>query len=551
MRGRSVPKRLDSHSGGPESRTRNWRQIKVRYYDGSDMIEPDLMTESDWQARLHSEMPRMAWLARCSASGNFVDHGADVEVRRNGFFEGAWSGRFDDWDFASTGTVAGSGAVNTPDGVLFVTPSHTLEGIYYHQGARGLTASNSIVLILKFLGSLDQHDPHFGSRMASIVRGSRTFFRHVATTEQGPVYRAVAHNLHFSSTNEISERPKPNGYSFADFGEYRAALSREISLLFENAASPQRERTYRPLSTCSSGYDSTACLVLARELGCRNSVTLRMGEGKSDDSGEHIAQKLGVRVSVFERRHPCGAETRLNEFIASGMGGEDVAYSAFQDEVAGSVLLTGFHGDKIWSKHASPSDCLERGDVSGASLGEFRLRCGFVHLPVPFIAGVHHGRIAEISNAPEMAPYSIGGWYDRPIPRRIAEDAGIERSAFGTVKMAASITFFARKDLQPPELRIAVEDQVAYLAAMARLRYRIREGLFPLRLAIARLLQRAVASRLRLRWVALPLRDAIAGDPRMFEHDSPDAYFQFRAAFAEVQGRYPHIPCSRGDALAP
>jgi hypothetical protein len=49
----------------------------------------------------------MAWLAKCGLLGNFLHHGADVEVRGDGFFEGAWSGRFEDWDFASAGTVAG------------------------------------------------------------------------------------------------------------------------------------------------------------------------------------------------------------------------------------------------------------------------------------------------------------------------------------------------------------------------------------------------------------------------------------------------------------
>ena len=35
-----------------------------------------------------------------------------------------------------------------------------------------------------------------------------------------------------------------------------------------------------------------------------------------------------------------------------------------------------------------------------------------------------------------MRPWSIGGAYDRPIPRRIAEEAGVPRDLFGQNKMA-------------------------------------------------------------------------------------------------------------------
>jgi hypothetical protein len=201
------------------------------------------------------------------------------------------------------------------------------------------------------------------------------------------------------------------------------------------------------------------------------------------------------------------------------MGGEDLAYAAFENEVEGSVLLTGFHGDKIWSKGADPRDFLERGDVSGSSLGEFRLRCGFVHVPVPFIGALHHRAVASISDSEDMAPWSIGGWYDRPIPRRIAEEAGIRRTSFGQSKKAASLLSLA----DGPNGRLGS----------------VRQILFSARLAAARLLQKAAAPRFRLRWLMLPLRDAIAGDPRMFEHDRPEAYFQFRAAVEDLRSRYP------------
>jgi hypothetical protein len=85
---------------------------------------------------------------------------------------------------------------------------------------------------------------------------------------------------------------------------------------------------------------------------------------------------------------------------------------------------------------------MARGDLSGASLGEFRRRVDFIHLPLPFVGALRHSDLHAIANSPELAPYSIGGGYDRPLPRRIAEEAGIARSAFGMAKKATALLFF-------------------------------------------------------------------------------------------------------------
>jgi hypothetical protein len=38
-----------------------------------------------------------------------------------------------------------------------------------------------------------------------------------------------------------------------------------------------------------------------------------------------------------------------------------------------------------------------------------------------------------------MRPWSIGGNYDRPVPRRIAEEAGVPRQLFGQLKLASVV----------------------------------------------------------------------------------------------------------------
>src|SRR5207245_1892941 len=49
--------------------------------------------------------------------------------------------------------------------------------------------------------------------------------------------------------------------------------------------------------------------------------------------------------------------------------------------------------------------------------------------------------IIAISRSAEMAPYRIGGSYDRPIARRLLEEAGVPRQLFGQKKRAMALVF--------------------------------------------------------------------------------------------------------------
>ena len=113
----------------------------------------------------------------------------------------------------------------------------------------------------------------------------------------------------------------------------------------------------------------------------------------------------------------------------------------FEDQLEGKVCLTGYNGDKIWTPETPPDSELIRGGFAGSSLSEFRLRVGFIHIPVPVIAARHHQQIQKIGNSKEMDRYRIGGRYDRPIPRCILENSGVERSLFGQSKKAVTIGF--------------------------------------------------------------------------------------------------------------
>jgi hypothetical protein len=119
-----------------------------------------------------------------------------------------------------------------------------------------------------------------------------------------------------------------------------------------------------------------------------------------------------------------------------------VPLAAVEDQLSGRILILGDSDDSIWDpKAAKVSNQLSRPWMRytlGLSPIEFRLRVGYHALALPFIAARHNQAIHAIVTSEEMRPWSAGGYYDRPLARRIAEEAGLPRDRFGTRKAASS-----------------------------------------------------------------------------------------------------------------
>jgi hypothetical protein len=84
---------------------------------------------------------------------------------------------------------------------------------------------------------------------------------------------------------------------------------------------------------------------------------------------------------------------------------------------------------------------------------ELRLRAGFAMMSVPYLVSQDPRPLRRISLSPEMRPWSVGGSYDRPIPRRIVEEAGIPRDWFGRNKANAAHAPFRRMRDERPSQR--------------------------------------------------------------------------------------------------
>ena len=220
-------------------------------------------------------------------------------------------------------------------------------------------------------------------------------------------------------------------------------LEARLKALLANAEDVRRETRMQPISTLSRGYDSVACTVLARPAGCREVLCFHdpSSEEPHADDGTELAARLGLRSHSMSRL----AYRELADepvFLATGTGGEDAFFAPYASLLRHRVLVSGFHGDKVWDRHTTYlSSDIVRGDPSGGDLEEFRLRVGFFHVPLPFVGCQDVSAIHAISNHEELSAWRVPGGYDRPICRRLGEDAGLLRADFGMRKRVMSRAF--------------------------------------------------------------------------------------------------------------
>ena len=395
-------------------------------------------------------LPPLAWCLRLRRGSPWieVEHGPGVETNRNFFCEGAWSDpSFLDGGFPEAPVFVGSGARLDNRQLTLSTSTNTIERLQALRIGDELIVSNSLVFLL--VRADDEPDPMYKSYewdFASIINGVKKCVSSVPTRYGKRVNLFYHCNVLVDSSLQVRRAEKKDPPPFPAFADFRAFLFAEVTRLCANARSSERSVRYEPLATVSTGYDSPTAALLAAHVGCTEAVTFRSPrpEFGSEDRGTAIAEKLGLRVCEFERLAYLSRRDHPEaEFLANGLGGDDVVFSAFEPLLGRRILFTGFHGDKAWERtNRKVSPEIVRGDPTGGSMQEFRLRVGFLHLPVPFIGCTRHVEVHRVSNSVEMAPWRTKvPDYDRPIPRRILEEASVPREWFGQSKRAVSVNF--------------------------------------------------------------------------------------------------------------
>jgi hypothetical protein len=389
-------------------------------------------------------LPRLAWCVQAERGVPFVRVrlGSDVETGPDFFCEGAWAGEFASTDFECS-QLMGSGGKLDHDGLLFATPSHTMERLWVIRQADQLVVSNSCAFALAQAG--DEPDPQYllyGPKLASIARGLDKYVRAVPTRRGNRIRMFCYCNLRLGADHRLTECPKPPAPDFTDYADYTAFLQTQVAAIARNANAPERRARYRAIATISSGYDSAASAVLASRIGCDEAITFRSSRPSSrpegadgvGDSGAAIAARLGMKVRTYDR---------FDYLQRTGFPEAEGGISEFlwlDEALERRILITGFNGGAVWDRsNGAVGPFLRRKDTSGDTLSEFRLRVGFVHLAVPYLGATSHASIDRISQSKEMHPWYTGNEYDKAIPRRLIEEAGVDRGMFGVAKRAVAV----------------------------------------------------------------------------------------------------------------
>lgn len=412
----------------------------------------------------NADLPRLSWIASVEGDRCLVEHGRAVEARADFFVEGIWNAPFSEGGFDHCESFFGSGAVRRGTEFVFVPSSTTVDYLYYQADAGRIRCSNSLSFLLAAIGDeLEISEPRLGSINDSIMLGIDRYERDIPT-RRGKVRRLMHHNL-VVLDGSAREEPKPRPPGFSDYAQYRAYLDGNLRGMLANAKDRDRRTPLRILTTQSIGYDSTAINATARNYGIDLALTVaepkeRLGyyggtrSRPESDSGEAICGVLGIDVALIDRRFFEGDPDSEYLYWAGIHNCQDMnlhQVSQFTGDAA--VLLTGVLGE-IWytEKSVGPArlscinDQVERWDLSCHGLSEARLHTGFIHAAIPYIGSRNRADIFTISNSDEMRPWSIGGTYDRPIARRLGEEAGVPRAAFGQTKLATVV------EIMPPYL---------------------------------------------------------------------------------------------------
>jgi hypothetical protein len=394
------------------------------------------------------QWPPLAWLARCHAGSSTIEvfHGSRVETTDEWFAEAVWAGDYEGGGFDQTDIVAGSGARLRDDTVVFVSSGSTVDRLHSLQVGDETWISNSLSCLLATAkGSLDPTYSHYGRDIRTVIHGLNNYQR-VLRTSAGAVHLTYFENVRWDGRTLTIEAKPAGDRAFATFAQYRGFLDSSIQRVGENMTA-KRRHPYTMLSTISSGYDSPTVTVLARQVGCVETLSLDRARDGDEDSGAAIANILRLRTLVVPRDAWRAMTLPEIPFMAGAPGGHQVIFKPAEHDLAGRVLFTGYHGDKMWAKDTQDlSENIVRGGLSGLSLSEYRLWVGFIHCPVIFWGARQIRDVHAISQAPEMKRWDVAARYSRPIPRRILEEAGVPRELFGACKRDGNVNLLGSQD---------------------------------------------------------------------------------------------------------
>ncbi|HXI33811.1 MAG TPA: hypothetical protein VNH63_06995 [Gemmatimonadales bacterium] len=400
-------------------------------------------------------LPPLAWVAVVPAAGGTVAvyHGAAVECRDEWLVAGTWDDEFREGNFHASDHFFGTG-LRVCGETLYAAPASALLNRVVSCTHRGRTiVSNSLALLLGFTGA--RLDPaHDYRRETYAIRAGegrydkafRVLHPEIAAFHQVSGETLV---LRDGTTSFASLRATP---VIPSFERYRELVTATLDRLRRNYASRERRFPMSAYIAMSAGYDSAASAVLVKDLGLEACFTARrsnshvprwLSRRAAVDDATPIARRLGIRTMYLDAG-AAGAGEDEAYFLAPGCAPAMVVLHSLTRHIEASgrpaVVFTGFLGDEVWDmdpkERGYGSRGIVRGDTTALMLSEIELKSGFTCVAVPALLARGIADITTLNGSTEMAPWRVGGTYDRPIPRRVLAEAGVPAHLFAQRKKA-------------------------------------------------------------------------------------------------------------------
>ena len=393
-------------------------------------------------------IPSLSWLATINKSGGVIKliHGTMVECCEHYFVSGVWDGSFEKGEFDTALSFHGTGGILKEDSVTFATPNHLQESLYSLVQDNVFVISNSLPFLLAYTGhKLDVNNYNYEYNLNSIFFGKKRCVKELRLKDATVQMHRYC-NLKVLSDLSWEELSKPAKVELRTFEDYKSKLTGTLRRIVENASDVKRKCQYNLVTTISKGYDASATSALVHDLGCDTALTFSSPEKYVHDSGAEIARILGYKNIIEGNGCAYMDNTALWEAESASCGdvGCLVAFNTFENKYKDSILFLGLKGDSIWGKDESLAnrdfDFIKM-SIAAEQNPEHYLRNNTIEISVPLVLGYEWPSIYKINNSSEMTKYSVGGEYDRPIPRRIVEEKGVPRKAFGFKKQGAGFTY--------------------------------------------------------------------------------------------------------------
>ena len=405
---------------------------------------------------LKKTLPKLAWIASIGKNSSEINviHGSSVECRDNFMVEGIWDDEFEKGNFHKSENFFGSGIRIDNNKVYFSISSSPIDRLLFCENRGRYLFSNSLILLLRYTGAKLDTDHDYKRESLAVCISRKQYNREfvVIHPEINRFYQVFHENIIFNN-GEITFEYRYQTHNFQSYRECFNFLKGTLNGFRMNYESDKRQTAVSSFSMLSQGYDSTAVSALVKNIGVKsafiaNRVRPTIPKITRDDeveSAKLIAKKLGYKTLLLNNKRSNITEDEIY-FLATTFPkhfrgawselGFILMAEYIETNCSAAVVFSGHHGDSVWDANI-PRKNMRELRVPSRPLGycsEMRLKSGFINIPVPGILATDIKDIAKISHSPEMAPWRLGNTYDRPLPRRIAEEAGVDRHLFGMKK---------------------------------------------------------------------------------------------------------------------